>query len=31
MAPAGWMLADVEGSPVIEKLSNQNLSPLDFI
>jgi len=31
MAPAGWTLADVEGSPVIEKLSNQNLSPLDFI
>jgi len=31
MAPAGWALADVEGSPVIEKLSNQNLSPLDFI
>jgi len=31
MAPAGWTLAEVEGSPVIEKLSNQNLSPLDFI
>jgi len=31
MAPAGWTLANVEGSPVIEKLSNQNLSPLDFI
>jgi len=31
IAPAGWTLADVEGSPVIEKLSNQNLSPLDFI
>ena len=31
MAPAGWTPADVEGSVVIEKLSNQNLSPLDFI
>ena len=31
MAPAGWKPGDVEGSAVIEKLSNQNLSPLDFI
>jgi len=31
MAPAGWTLADVEGSVVIEKMSTQNLSPLDFI
>ena len=31
MAPAGWKLDNVEGSAVIEKLSNQNLSPLDFI
>ena len=31
MAPAGWRLDSVEGSAVIEKLSNQNLSPLDFI
>jgi len=31
MAPAGWKLDNVEGSTVIEKLSNQNLSPLDFI
>jgi len=31
MAPAGWKPADVEGSAVIEKLSNQSLSPLDFI
>ena len=31
MAPAGWTLGDVEGSVVIEKMSNQNLSPLDFI
>lgn len=30
-APAGWKLSDVDGSEVIEKLSNQNLSPLDFI
>ena len=31
MAPPGWKLADVEGSEVLEKLANQNLSPLDFI
>jgi len=31
MAPPGWKLSDVEGSVVIEKLSNQTLSPLDFI
>ena len=31
VAPAGWKPADIEGSEVIEKLSNQSLSPLDFI
>lgn len=31
MAPAGWNPADVDGSPVLERLFNQKLSPLDFI
>jgi hypothetical protein len=31
MAPSGWKLANVEDSAVIEKMSNQNISPLDFI
>ena len=30
-APAGWKLTDVEGSEVLQKLTNQNLSPLDFL
>jgi len=31
LAPAGWKLADVEDSDVLQKLANQNLSPLDFL
>jgi hypothetical protein len=31
MAPTGWKLSDVEDSAVLEKMSNQNISPLDFI
>ena len=31
LAPAGWKLADVEDSEVLQKLANQNLSPLDFL
>ena len=31
LAPGGWKLADVEGSEVLQKLTNQNLSPLDFL
>ena len=31
LAPAGWKLADVEDSDVLQKLTNQNLSPLDFL
>ena len=30
LAPDGWKLADVEDSDVLQKLTNQNLSPLDF-
>ena len=30
-APVGWKLADVEDSDVLQKLTNQNLSPLDFL
>ena len=31
LAPVGWKLADVEDSDVLQKLTNQNLSPLDFL
>ena len=31
LAPAGWKLADIEESEVIQALAKQNLSPLDFI
>jgi hypothetical protein len=31
MAPTGWKLANVEDSAVLEKMSNQNISPLDFL
>lgn len=31
LAPPGWKPADVSDSAVLEKLANQNLSPLDFI
>jgi len=31
MAPPGWKLADAEGSAVLDKMADQNLSPLDFI
>jgi hypothetical protein len=31
LAPAGWKLADVQDSEVLQKLANQNLSPLDFL
>jgi hypothetical protein len=31
LAPAGWKLADVEDSEVLQKLANQSLSPLDFL
>ena len=30
-APAGWKLADTEESDVLQALTKQNLSPLDFI
>ena len=30
LAPDGWTLADVKDSDVLQKLTNQNLSPLDF-
>ena len=30
-APVGWKLADAEDSEVLQKLANQNLSPLDFL
>mgnify|MGYP000436358119 FL=1 len=31
LAPAGWKMEDVEDSEVLQKLTNQNLSPLDFL
>ena len=31
LAPAGWKLADVKDSDVFQKLSNQTISPLDFL
>jgi len=31
LAPAGWKLADVEDSEVLQKLAKQTLSPLDFL
>ena len=31
LAPAGWKMEDVEDSEVLQKLANQNLSPLDFL
>ena len=31
LAPAGWKLADVEDSEVLQKLAKQSLSPLDFL
>ena len=31
LAPAGWKLADVEDSDVLQKLAKQSLSPLDFL
>lgn len=31
LAPVGWKMEDVEDSEVLQKLANQNLSPLDFL
>ena len=31
LAPAGWKMEDVEDSEVLQKLTNQNLSPLDYL
>lgn len=31
LAPAGWKLTDVADSDVLQKLANQNPSPLDFL
>ena len=31
LAPPGWKLSDIEESDVLQKLANQNLSPLDFL
>ena len=31
LAPVGWKMEDVEDSEVLQKLTNQNLSPLDFL
>ena len=31
LAPAGWKMEYVEDSEVLQKLTNQNLSPLDFL
>ena len=31
LAPAGWKLADVKDSDVLQRLANQSLSPLDFL
>ena len=31
LAPAGWKLADVDGSEVFSKMASQTISPLDFL
>ena len=31
LAPAGWQLADVDGSEVFAKMASQTISPLDFL
>ena len=31
LAPVGWKMEDVEDSEVLQKLTNQNLSPLDYL
>jgi hypothetical protein len=31
LAPAGWKLTNVKDSDVLQKLANQNPSPLDFL
>ena len=31
LAPVGWKMEDVEDSEVLQKLTNQSLSPLDFL
>ena len=31
LAPAGWKLADVDGSEVFAKMASQTISPLDFL
>ena len=31
LAPVGWKMEDVEDSEVLQKLTSQNLSPLDYL